>query len=207
MIPDPTTHAPTASSDGAPARRAGGVAGRLASALCAGLSLYALYWVLFIVQPQVYRVSFLLVALVLTFLLFPFRKGDLSGVSPLDWVLIGATVVALSWPILDFGAFIYRAAEPGAIDLALGGLTVLLVLEATRRSVGPILPVAALAAGLGGWARGPIAPAERVFLVIAGLAMFAAQPALNLGGLGVTAVVLFLHFRWHSPVRRTDGSR
>ena len=33
--------------------------------------LYALYWVLFIVQPQIYRVSFLLIALVLTFLLFP----------------------------------------------------------------------------------------------------------------------------------------
>ena len=38
--------------------------------LSVGLSLYALYWVLFVVQPQVYRVSFLLVALVLTFLLF-----------------------------------------------------------------------------------------------------------------------------------------
>jgi TRAP-type uncharacterized transport system fused permease subunit len=58
-------------------------------------------------------------------------------VSPLDWALIGATIAALSWPILDFGAFIYRAAEPRPIDMALGGLTILLVLEATRRSVGP----------------------------------------------------------------------
>ena len=34
------------------------------------LSLYSLYWVVAIVQPQIYRVSFLLVSLVLIFLLF-----------------------------------------------------------------------------------------------------------------------------------------
>ena len=45
--------------------------GRAAAFLSAALSAYALYWVLFIVQPQVYRVSFLLIALILTFLLFP----------------------------------------------------------------------------------------------------------------------------------------
>ena len=52
--------------DAAPVRQLRGFAGRLSAALCAGLSLYALYWVLFIVQPQIYRVSFLLIALVLT---------------------------------------------------------------------------------------------------------------------------------------------
>jgi TRAP transporter 4TM/12TM fusion protein len=91
-----------------------------------GLSLYAFYWVLFIVQPQIYRVSFLLVALVLTFLLFPLRRGDLRGVSVFDWTLIAAAIVALSWPIVDLGA-----------------VAILLVLEATRRAVGWILPVTA----------------------------------------------------------------
>ena len=67
-------------SDEAPTRRLDGFAGHLASALAVGLSLYALYWVLFIVQPQVYRVSFLLVALILTFLLFPaFAKASASA--------------------------------------------------------------------------------------------------------------------------------
>ena len=47
----------------------------LTRALALGLSLYALYWVVFIVQPQIYRVSFLLVALGLIFLLFPARPG------------------------------------------------------------------------------------------------------------------------------------
>ena len=55
---------------------------RIADALSIGLSLYALYWVLFIVQPQVYRVSFLLVALVLTFLLYPAAARGPTGVRP-----------------------------------------------------------------------------------------------------------------------------
>ena len=45
----------------------------------------------------------------------------------------------------------YRAATPGAVDLLLGGVTTLLVLEATRRTVGPILPVTAVAFVLYGY--------------------------------------------------------
>jgi TRAP transporter 4TM/12TM fusion protein len=136
--------APIPADDVAPVRALGGVAARLVPVLAAGLSLYALYWVVFIVQPQIYRVSFLLVALVLTFLVFPQRRGSLAGVAPLDWALIGASVVALAWPIFDFDAFIYRAADPRPVDLALGLLTIALVLEATRRSVGGILPATAI---------------------------------------------------------------
>jgi TRAP transporter 4TM/12TM fusion protein len=135
---------PLPSDDAAPVRALGGFAARLVTVLAAGLSLYALYWVLFIVQPQIYRVSFLLIALVLTFLVFPLRRGDLGGVAPLDWVLIAAGVVALAWPIYDFDAFIYRAADPRPIDVGLGLLTIALVLEATRRSVGGILPATAI---------------------------------------------------------------
>ena len=138
-------------SDEAPTRRLGGFAGHLASALAVGLSLYALYWVLFVVQPQVYRVSFLLIALVLSFLSFPRVRpstslrpgGATEGVTLLDWTLIAVSIVALSWPLIDFSAFIYRAAVPKAIDIALGSVAVLLVLEATRRAVGWILPVTA----------------------------------------------------------------
>ena len=132
-------------SDDAPVRRLSGGTARAADALAIGLSLYALYWVLFIVQPQVYRVSFLLVVLVLIWLLFPGRRGSGAGVSALDWMLIAATVVALSWPIADFSAFVYRAADPRPIDLVLGTIAILLVLEATRRAVGWILPATAAA--------------------------------------------------------------
>ncbi|HJR60472.1 MAG TPA: TRAP transporter fused permease subunit [Vicinamibacterales bacterium] len=132
-----------ATADEAPTRRLDGAAGRLAATLAVALSLYALYWVLFVVQPQVYRVSFLLVSLVLCFLLFPRTRGDEARVALTDWALIAASIAALAWPLVDFQAFIYRAADPRGIDVALGAATVLLVLEATRRTVGWILPVTA----------------------------------------------------------------
>jgi TRAP transporter 4TM/12TM fusion protein len=133
-------------------RKLEGSSQTIAAALSIGLSLYSLYWVLFIVQPQVYRVSFLLVAIVLIFLLFPARSTRFGNrVEPLDWLLIGASMVALAWPIADFSRFIYRAADPLPVDVALGGLTILLVLEATRRSVGWILPATAIGFIAYGW--------------------------------------------------------
>ena len=137
-------------------RSLSGWPGALARGLAIGLSLYALYWVLFVVQPQVYRVSFLLLALVLIFLLVPARPGrDAGTVAPLDWICIAAAVVALSWPIVDFSQFVYRAADPMGIDVALGALAILLVLEATRRSAGWILPATAIGFIVYGWA-GPV---------------------------------------------------
>ena len=131
-------------SDEARIRRPAGLAGPIASGLAIGLSLYSLYWVLFVVQPQIYRVSFLLVSLVLVFLHFPARHG-VARTTALDWCLIAAAIAALGWPILDFDRFVYRAAGPWTIDVALGTLTIGLVLEATRRAVGWILPTTAAA--------------------------------------------------------------
>jgi len=132
-------------SDEAPARRLDGFPGRIAAGLSIALSTYALYWVIFVVQPQIYRPSFLLISLVLSFLLFPRVRGSLGGVSALDWLLAGLVVATLAWPLLDFNAIVYRATEPLPIDIALGATLILLVLEATRRTVGWILPVTALA--------------------------------------------------------------
>ena len=111
---------PEAPQEASPSRELDGPVARLSTALAIGLSLYALYWVLFIVQPQIYRVSFLLVALVLCFLLFPRVRGSQAGVTALDWMWIAASVAALAWPLIDFDTFVYRAAEPRAIDLLLG---------------------------------------------------------------------------------------
>ena len=109
------------------------------------LSVYALYWVIGIVDPQVYRVSFLLIALAATFLLYPFPSGARSGVvgATIDGLCIVLAVVALMWPIVDFDAFVLRAATPTTVDLILGAITTLLVLDATRRTTGWILPATA----------------------------------------------------------------
>jgi len=148
-------------------RKLSGALKTAASVLAVGLSLYALYWVIAIVEPQVYRVSFLLVSLVLTFLLFPARStpSGMKRVQILDWALIACSLVALVWPLIDFRNFVFRAAEPGRMDLIGGALTILLVLEATRRTVGWILPLSAVVFILYGY-YGPV-------LDMVGLGLFA----------------------------------
>jgi TRAP transporter 4TM/12TM fusion protein len=118
------------------------MSGIAAYVIAVGLSLYALLWVITIIQPQVYRVSFLLAALVLTFLIYPARQGQKLNV--IDGLMIALTLIAFVWPLVDFRNFIYRAAEPGWMDLAGGTLAILIVLEATRRTVGWILPISAI---------------------------------------------------------------
>ncbi|MGH3712433.1 MAG: TRAP transporter permease [Micromonosporaceae bacterium] len=111
----------------------------------AGLSLYALYWVFNPLPVLQYRMSFLAVVLPLTFLSYRpvLRRGVRSGSDnphPLDWGLAAASLVVSAYPLFGFDAFLRRTYEPTTLDLVMGALCVLLVLEATRRTVGPILP-------------------------------------------------------------------
>jgi TRAP transporter 4TM/12TM fusion protein len=131
---------PVAAADERPRRPLAGRAGALARVLAIALSLYAIYWVLFIVQPQAYRATFLLVALVLIFLRYAGWRNEPKGSY---YLLVALTLVAFAWPLVDQQAFLYRAATAQSIDIALGVTAILLVLEATRRTVGWILPATA----------------------------------------------------------------
>ena len=121
-----------------------GWSGRVAFTLALGLALYAIYWVVGVIAPQVYRPSFLLISLALTFLSYPARAASIARVTALDWLLVVLAGAALAWPIADVAGFGARAATPSSTDLVLGGLLVLLVLEAARRTIGAILPITAL---------------------------------------------------------------
>jgi len=127
-----------------PTRKLRGAPGRLVGTVATGLAVYALYWVVAIIEPQIYRVSFLLITLLLSFIVYPARRSWRGRVGVLDWTLAALSVAALAWPLIDFREFVYRAATPLPIDLVLGTVTVLLVLEATRRTVGWILPATAV---------------------------------------------------------------
>ena len=98
-----------------------------------------------VVAPQTYRPTFLLIALVLTFLTYPARRDSRARVPAVDWILIALSISALAWPVLDVQRFVYRAATPELLDLLLGAVLIVLVLEATRRTVGWILPVTTVA--------------------------------------------------------------
>jgi TRAP transporter 4TM/12TM fusion protein len=137
----------------------------IANVLAGSLSAIAVVWVLTIIEPLVYRALFLLLALAATWVLYPGRRRDRDRPTVWDGVLLALSIAALAWPIADRAEFVYRAATPTAVDLTLGLALILLVLEATRRTVGWILPGVAVA-----------------FLVYAYLG-----PVLELVGLGAVA--------------------
>ena len=134
-----------------PGRRLDPIHEKIVQVACAGLSCYAIYWVLNPVPAQRYRTSFLLVALALTFLVYRgWGKRDEDDDKPerpgiTDWLLALASVVALGYTLVTFDEFVRRAAQPNDLDILFGVTTILLVLEATRRTVGWILPAVVIA--------------------------------------------------------------
>ena len=125
-----------AGTDESPIRLPNGGWGRAVAALAAGLSLYAIYWVVAIIPPEFYRPSFLLIAILLIAGVY---GGRLSGV-----VLAAAGAVSLGYFLLQGESLLYRAATPTPLDIAAACVAFAAVLEATRRSTGWILPAVAL---------------------------------------------------------------
>jgi TRAP transporter 4TM/12TM fusion protein len=141
-----------------PARRVTGPLAHVIGACALGVSLYALYAVFNPMPVLPYRMSFLAAVLPLTFLVYrpglpswltrrsaPAARPAADNPGVADWVLAGLSLVVCAYPLLGFDEFIRRTFEPSALDLVMGAGCLLLVLEATRRTVGPILPGICLA--------------------------------------------------------------
>jgi len=142
-----------------PTRKLIGFWAFVVTALAVGLSVYALYATRVNISTQIYRTTFLGFALVLTFLMYPWRRGAGKRISIVDLVLCGASIAVAVYPILDFDNFVYRAARPTETDVWMGSICILLILEATRRTIGWILPiVACLLLAYGFW--GDIFPGQ-----------------------------------------------
>jgi TRAP transporter 4TM/12TM fusion protein len=99
--------------------------------------LYAAYWIVPALQLRGIHVGF---ALVLTFLLYPIAKRYRDRLQWFDVVAAALAVVVIGWMLYwgdDFGD---RATDPTTIDQVLGVILILLILEATRRSSGWVMP-------------------------------------------------------------------
>jgi TRAP-type uncharacterized transport system fused permease subunit len=129
-----------------PRRQLRGASAKLVAAIAVAMSLLFLYWAWAAVTAQVLRLVFLGLALVLSFLIYPTHRGARGAAVPwYDWLLAAMSIAVVAYPLWDFEEFIYRAAMPTPQDQIFGALTMVLVLEATRRTTGWVLPVVALA--------------------------------------------------------------
>ncbi|KAB3532754.1 TRAP transporter permease [Alkaliphilus pronyensis] len=91
------------------------------------------------------RAFHLLFVFVLGFLMYPIsKKSNKTKVPIYDWIFTIAGIVVTTYIIFNFEALVKRGGIPNNLDIFLGILAILLVLEVTRRSIGPELPTIAI---------------------------------------------------------------
>ena len=133
------------------------LAARVVGVLLVILSVFHYYTAGFgILSELVHRGIHLSFVLGLVFLVFPIsskgydRPAEPSllhplGISIIDWALaIIAVVAVIHVPLIPLDDLAFRVGNPTTTDVVLGGLLILILLEATRRSVGWPLPIIAI---------------------------------------------------------------
>jgi TRAP transporter 4TM/12TM fusion protein len=117
----------------------------LTGVLAACLSIYALYWTQYSITTHIYRAVFLMIVLTLTFLYYPMRRADRSHVKVYDILLVLAAVASILYLLEVYGSALQRVTRPTTLEVVMGGVLILLVLEATRRTTGATLALIAVA--------------------------------------------------------------
>lgn len=138
-------------------RPTGKMMASIIATLLVSMSAYHFYASGFgLVREVLHRGIHISFVLGLVFLLFSYRKSTsldlpkatwyrISGVSILDVIFSIASVsAALYLPLLPPEILADRVGNPSEIDILMGTILLVLTLEATRRSVGPTLPIIGL---------------------------------------------------------------
>lgn len=116
------------------------------SFLAVSLSLFHLYTgafgSIFLVYQRCVHIS---LASVIIFALYPFSKKTKrgEGIPILDMIFIALSLIVYIYPILVYKDWTQRMGIPNTLDIIFGGLTILLVLEACRRVIGPAITIVA----------------------------------------------------------------
>lgn len=122
------------------------------------ISLIAVSWSIFHIYTSYFGVleawrhrsvtlSFLLM---LGFLCYPLKNKSLSNIKGIithvvDAIMIILTIMLIGYTQVDYINIIYREGMPNTNDLIFGGITILLIVEITRRTVGYGMAVLSLA--------------------------------------------------------------
>jgi TRAP transporter 4TM/12TM fusion protein len=141
-----------------PARRLSPRLDHVVVALCFLTSVFVLWQVFAPLQRgnQYYLILFLAAVLPLVFVCYRAvgrareEQGGRDDPGVLDWALAGLALLVALYPVLPIGgsdvgggfdAFLDRQGSLSTVDIVMGALLTLLVLEACRRTTGPVLPV------------------------------------------------------------------
>lgn len=126
-------------------RRLSGFQKRLVSAIAILFSLFQVYTGAMGVLPaQLQRSIHLAFVFVLIYLLYPFSsKMNKNGFYWVDVILAAVSGACALYITVNYETLIYRAGDYTALDYIVGGIAILLVIEAARRVVG--LPIAVIA--------------------------------------------------------------
>ncbi|WP_104053299.1 MULTISPECIES: TRAP transporter fused permease subunit [unclassified Arthrobacter] len=135
-----------------PARQLSGLPASVIKAFGAGLSLFALYWVFRPMPTQFYLPMFLGLGLAMTFLVYrgwgrsekAKAKGKADNPQVADWLLAVIALVPFVYIAFNWDGFFRRAITPTYLDLVMGIIAILVTLEASRRTVGILVPLVVL---------------------------------------------------------------
>lgn len=124
-----------------------GWAGRICGSLAIMMSIYHLYSsgisMMNSIQHKAIHLAF---ALALTFFIHPAGKKQESKIPWYDKMFIAVAIFVGGYLVVNFMDIVMRAGSPIKFDLILGAITIVMILEATRRTMGWPLVIVATAA-------------------------------------------------------------
>jgi TRAP transporter 4TM/12TM fusion protein len=118
------------------------------SLTAAAFSLWYLYTSGFgLVSTETNRGLYLMLTSVLVFLLYPANaRSPTSRPSVVDLLLIALTVASIGYWIDQYVSYaMFRVSSPNQWDLAMGVIATLIMLETSRRALGPVISIIAIA--------------------------------------------------------------
>lgn len=180
----------------------------IAWVVCIIWSLFQLYTAgIGLLQQPVQRATHVGFALTVVFLLYPARYRALRF---LDWLFMAGGIVGCGYVALFYPEIIRRAGHVTDYELWLGAITIIVVLEATRRVLGLALPVLSSIFILYCWA-GKYAPG---FLAIRGYSpariiqhMYLTNEGVFGVAAGVSATYIFMFILFGSFLSASGGAK
>lgn len=126
-------------------RNVKGKVGLLVTAIAVAMSAFHLFTAAFPMVSTQHRAMHLAFTLVLIFLLYPGRKKSRTDKpTAFDYLFAIVAAVSTGYLVVMFETIAVRGMSTTTLDLVMGFITMVAVLEATRRCIGIELPVLAL---------------------------------------------------------------